>query len=123
MTTKDAAEDVLEAVTKKFGFVPNLFREMARSPAVARVYLRGQEAMAEARLSAREQQLVQLAVAVYNECPYCIAAHRAGCRRAGVARSDIEAVVKGAFPEDRRLRSLVSATWQVLDARGLAGGL
>ncbi len=25
---------------------------------------------------------------------------------------------KGALPEDRRLRSLVSATWQVLDTRG-----
>ena len=29
--------------------------------------------------------------------------------------------MKGAFPEDRRLRSLVSATWQVLDARGWLG--
>ncbi len=121
MTVKDAAADVFEAVTAKFGFVPNLIREMARSPAVARVYLGGQQAMASASLSAPEQQIVQLAVAVYNECPYCRAAHRGGCRQAGVAQADIELVEKGSLPEDRRLRSVVSATWQVLDTRGWLG--
>lgn len=121
MTVKDPAADVFEAVTAKFGFVPNLIREMARSPAVARVYLGGQEAMASASLSAPEQQIVQLAVAVYNECPYCRAAHRGGCRQAGVAQADIELVEKGSLPEDRRLRSVVSATWQVLDTKGWLG--
>ena len=121
MTVKDAAADVFEAVTAQFGFVPNLIREMARSPAVARVYLGGQQAMAGASLSAPEQQIVQLAVAVYNECPYCRAAHRAGCRQAGVDQADIELVEKGSLPEDRRLRSVVSATWQVLDTRGWLG--
>ena len=121
MTVKDAAADVFEAVTAKFGFVPNLIREMARSPAVARVYLGGQEAMASASLSAPERQIVQLAVAVYNECPYCSAAHRGGCRKAGVDEADVELVEKGSLPEDRRLRSVVSATWQVLDTRGWLG--
>ncbi len=125
MTTKaangEAANDAFAMVKAKFGFVPNLIREMARSPAVAQVYLRGQDAMAEAGLSGPEQQVVQLAVAVYNECPYCRAAHRAGCRGAGVAQADIDLVEKGALPEDRRLKSLVSATWQVLDARGWLG--
>jgi len=118
MATKVAADDVLEAVKAKFGFVPNLIREMSKSPAVARVYLGGQEAMAGASLSGPEQQLVQLAVAVYNECQYCRAAHRMTSRMAGVAQSEIELVEKGALPEDRRLRGLVSAAWQVLDTRG-----
>jgi AhpD family alkylhydroperoxidase len=117
MTTK-TADDAFERVKAKLGFVPNLIREMARSPAVAQAYLRGQDAMAQASLSGPEQQIVQLAVAVYNECPYCRAAHRAGCRHAGVAHDEIELVEKGALPDDRRLRSLVSATWQVLDTRG-----
>jgi AhpD family alkylhydroperoxidase len=120
MTTK-TADDAFEMVKAKFGFVPNLIREMARSPAVAQVYLRGQDAMAQASLSGPEQQIVQLAVAVYNECPYCRAAHRAGSRRAGVAQAEIDLVEKGSLPEDRRLRSLVSATWQLLDTRGWLG--
>jgi AhpD family alkylhydroperoxidase len=120
MTTK-TADDAFETVKARFGFVPNLIREMARSPAVAQVYLRGQDAMAQASLSGPEQQIVQLAVAVYNECPYCRAAHRAGCRGAGVAQAEIELVEKGSLPESPRLRSLVSAVWQVLDTRGWLG--
>lgn len=118
MSVKDAADDVFEAVTAKLGFVPNLIREMAKSPAVARVYLGGQQAMGGASLRPAEQQIAQLAVSVYNECAYCRAAHRGGCRQAGVTLADVELVEKGALPEDRRLRAVVSATWQVLDTRG-----
>ncbi len=120
MTTTNAV-DVFEAIERKYGFVPNLIREMAKSPAVARVYLEGQQAMAGASLSGPEQQLVQLAVAVYNECQYCRAAHRMTSRMAGIAPSEIDLVEKGALPEDRRLRALVSAAWQVLDTRGWLG--
>lgn len=77
--------------------------------------------MEEASLSVAERQVVQLAVAVYNECPYCRAAHTTGCRRAGVPSAEIEAIEKGSLPEDARLRSLVSATWQVLDTKGWLG--
>jgi AhpD family alkylhydroperoxidase len=118
MPEVDAQDAIFEEVKKKFGFVPNLIREMSRNPAVARVYLDGQAAIAGGVLSQREQQVIQLAVSVYNECDYCRAAHRLGTRMAGVAPGDIEAIQKGAPPEDARLRSLVSATWQVLDVRG-----
>jgi AhpD family alkylhydroperoxidase len=118
MSVKEAADEVFEAVRAKFGFVPNLIREMAKSPAVARVYLGGQQAMGGASLTPAEQQMAQLGVAVYNECPYCRAAHRGGCRQAGVTTADIDLVEKGALPENRRLRAVVSATWQILDTRG-----
>lgn len=77
--------------------------------------------MEEASLSVAERQVVQLAVAVYNECPYCRAAHTAGCRRAGLPTAEIEAIEKGSLPENPRLRGVVSATWQVLDTRGWLG--
>ncbi len=113
---------MFEAVKGKYGFVPNLIREMAKSAAVARAYLAGQDAMAGASLSAPEQQLVQLAVAVYNECQYCRAARRMTSRMAGIAQSEIDLVEKGALPEGRRLRGLVLAAWHVLDTRGWLGG-
>jgi len=114
----DAQDAIFDAVKKKFGFVPNLIREMSRNPAVARVYLDGQAAIGSGVLSHREQQVIQLAISVYNECDYCRAAHGLGSRRARAAPADIEAIQKGTLPEDPRLRSLVSATWQVLDVRG-----
>lgn len=118
VSTTTATDEIFEGVRKKFGFVPNLVREMSVSPAVLRVYLGGQEAMASASLSARDQQVVQLAVSVYNECTYCRAAHRAGAKGAGVAAADIAAVEKGDRAEDPRVRALAAATWELLDVRG-----
>ena len=118
MRTTNTHTEILEEVEAKFGFVPNLLREMARSPAVARAYLDAQAAMEKAILSNPERQVVQLAVAVYNDCHYCRAVHRTACARAGVPAAEVEAIEKGSLPEDARRRSLVSATWQVLDTRG-----
>ena len=119
MSAVEVQDEVFAAVRRKFGFVPNLIREMSKSPAVARVYLDGQEAMAGASLTATEQQAVQLAVSAYNKCEYCQAAHRLGGRMAGIAGSDLDAIQKGALPEDGRLKSLVSATRLLLLRRGL----
>lgn len=117
-----AAENaIFEAVKKRYGFVPNLIREMSRNPAVARVYLEGQEALASGVLSPLEQQVVQLAVSAFNECDYCRAAHSLGSKMAGVPAAEIEAVRRGDLPTSPRLRSLVHAAWLVLDTRGSLG--
>lgn len=121
MADVDVQDAIFEAVKKKFGFVPNLIREMAANSAVARVYLEGQGALAAGVLPPREQQAVQLAVSVYNECHYCRARHGVGSRMAGVSPADVEAIQKGALPDDPRLRSVVHATWLVLDMRGSLG--
>jgi len=110
--------EVFEAVRKKYGFVPNLIREMSASPAVAQVYLGGQQAMAAAALSGRDQQVVQLVVSVYNECEYCRAAHRTGARAAGIDPADVAAIDRGDRAEDPRVRALVDVTWEILDMRG-----
>jgi AhpD family alkylhydroperoxidase len=114
----DGAIEVLEAARKKYGFVPNLIEEMSVSPAVTQVYLGGQQAMAGATLSGRDQQAVQLAISVYNECAYCRAAHRMGARARGVTPADIAAIERGDRPEDPRVSALVAATWEILDVRG-----
>ena len=108
----------LTGAKAKFGFVPNLIREMSVSPAVAQVYLGGQQAMAAATLSARDQQVVQLAISVYNECAYCKAAHRMGASASGIAAADIAAIERGDRAEDPRVGALVTATWEILDLRG-----
>ena len=114
----DGALEVLEAARKKYGFVPNLIEEMSVSPAVTQVYLGGQQAMAGATLSGRDQQAVQLAISVYNECAYCRAAHRMGAKAGGIALADIAAIERGDRAEDPRVGALVTATWEILDLRG-----
>jgi len=108
----------LDHAKRKFGFVPNAIREMARSPSAAWAYLRGQEAMETGLLSEAERQAVQLAASVFNECRYCGAAHLAAARHAGLSSDIASPIAAGDLPLDHRIRSLVSATWLVLDRRG-----
>ena len=46
------AHQILEQVKRKFGFVPNVLREMSASPAALQVYLGGQESLAQGSLRA-----------------------------------------------------------------------
>lgn len=118
-TTADPrAERILEQVEEAYGFRPNLIREFVTSPAVAQVYLGGQEAMQEASLTDAEQNAVMLAVSARNECHYCTAAHSAIGRQVGLGDAQVEAILAGDEPEDERLASLVRATHRVLDEEG-----
>lgn len=118
MPSETGTQEIFDAVAKRYGFVPNLIREMSRNPAVARVYLGGQDALADGVLSGPEKQALQLAISVFNECEYCRAAHSTGSRMAGLGEADVDAIERGELPQSPRLRTLVSAAWQLLEAKG-----
>lgn len=119
MTQASPVDQIFAAVEQKFGFVPNLFKEMADSPAALQVYLGGQQALAQgATLSPPEIQAVQLAVSTANGCAYCQAAHTKGGLAAGLSAEDVEAIKSGGLPQDPRLQALVRAARLVLDKRG-----
>lgn len=116
------AEEILSRVEGKYGFRPNLMQEMVASPAAARAYLAGQEAMAGGTLSPAQAQAVQLAVAAYNDCGYCGAVHSKVGRDTGIPETDVAAIADGGLPEDPELRPFVRATRRVLEARGWLDG-
>ncbi len=118
VNTYEKALDVRARVQKMWGFVPNLIEEMVTAPAVAKVYLDGQETMAGASLDNRDEQAVQLAVAVFNDCHYCQAAHSAIAKGAGISVEDIEAITSGKLPSAQRLANVVKATRLVLAKKG-----
>ncbi|MEX0747608.1 MAG: carboxymuconolactone decarboxylase family protein, partial [Rhodothermales bacterium] len=109
---------IFATVEKKFGFIPNLVRELAESPAVAEAYLSATGALASGVLSGSDQQAVQLTVSAYNDCHYCTAVHGTVGRSLGFTDGDLEAILSGSLPENARLRTIVEATRLVLDKRG-----
>ncbi|QXD14281.1 carboxymuconolactone decarboxylase family protein [Rhodocaloribacter litoris] len=118
-TTTQQAQHILDTVQQKYGFVPNLYREMAaHSPAVAEVYLQANEAADGISLTPQETQAVILAVSAYNDCHYCTKAHRTVGKMVGLPEDEIDAILGGDLPRDERLRSLVHATRLTLDKRG-----
>jgi uncharacterized peroxidase-related enzyme len=70
-----AAKPLLEAVNKQLGFVPNLFRVVANSPAALEGYLGLSGALAKGKLPAQSRERIALAVAQINGCNYCLSAH------------------------------------------------
>ena len=117
-TRSDRAGEILQEVEERYGFRPNLMKEMVASPAAARAYVAGQEAMADAALSPAQAQAVQLAVAVHNGCHYCSAAHVFVGGSVGVSEEDLAAIEDGGVPEDPEIAPVVKATRRVLEQRG-----
>jgi uncharacterized peroxidase-related enzyme len=70
-----AAKPLLEAVNQQLGFVPNLFRGVANSPAALEGYLAMSGALAKGKLPAQTRERIALAVAQINGCHYCLSAH------------------------------------------------
>jgi uncharacterized peroxidase-related enzyme len=67
------------AVAEKSGFVPNVFRALARRPAELRAFLDYHDALMDSDdgLSKAERELVVVATSGANHCTYCIVAHGA----------------------------------------------
>ena len=70
-----ASQPLLETVKKQLGFVPNLFRLVANSPAALQGYLALSSALEKGALPAATRERIALAVAEINGCDYCLSAH------------------------------------------------
>lgn len=66
-------------VAEKSGFVPNVFRALARRPAELRAFLDYHDALMNSNdgLSKAERELIVVATSGANHCTYCVVAHGA----------------------------------------------
>ena len=118
-STNASIDTALESIQGQLGFLPNLFQEMKANPAVLEVYLKGQEALSKGSLTPKEQQVVQLTVAVYNDCHYCKAAHGWLGKKMGLSYEEIQAIRSGvSLKTEPKLANLVRATKLILENRG-----
>ena len=83
-TATGKAKELLYAVKSKLGLVPNMTRAMANSPAVLNAYLQFSGALAAGSLSAKNREQIALAVGQTNDCDYCLSAHSALGKMAGL---------------------------------------
>lgn len=78
----DMPDDLRErigVIVAKSGFVPNVFRALARRPAELRAFLDYHDALMDSDegLSRAERELVVVATSGANHCTYCVVAHGA----------------------------------------------
>jgi uncharacterized peroxidase-related enzyme len=98
------AKALLEAVKRKLGIVPNMTRHMARAPAVLDAWLAFAGALAGGSLAPGLREQIALVTAEENGCEYCLSAHAAIGKGAGLTATDI-AAARGADATDPRARS------------------
>lgn len=70
-----ASQPLLAAVHQKLGVVPNLMKLLGQSPSALEGYLSLSGALDKGVLDAKLRESLALAVAEFNGCDYCLAAH------------------------------------------------
>lgn len=81
-TASGKAKELFEGPLK--GKELNIFKAMANSPAAVQAYLNISSALSEGKLSDKEREVIQLTVSQANGCDYCLAAHTAIGKQAGL---------------------------------------
>lgn len=114
---------MLEAVQKKLGMVPNLFKTLAHAPAALQFYLAGSEALAGSTLATALREQIALATAGANACDYCASAHTLMGKGAGLAAGELSDNLRGRSGNARTqvaldlVRAIVHERGQVSDAQ------
>jgi uncharacterized peroxidase-related enzyme len=97
----------------------NIFKGMMNAPAAVEAYLGIGAALKSASLTAKEQEIVQLAVVEANGCQYCASAHTAIGKGAGLTDEQIIGARRGSVEGDKRLNALAKFASAVYEKRGL----
>ena len=106
---------LLHGVQNKLGFVPNIMRTMANSPAVLQGYLDFSSALSKGTLSPKFREQIALAVSEINDCQYCLAAHSAIGRTVGLSEEAIEDSRRGESPDTKEATALAFTRHVVLN--------
>ncbi len=111
------AKTLLDGIQKSLGKTPNLLRTMARSPAVLEAYLGFNRALGGGSLGPELREQIAIAVSSVNGCTYCVAAHTAIGRSAGVADEELAASLHGLSADPKTAAALEFAR-RVVSERG-----
>ncbi|MBX7079994.1 MAG: carboxymuconolactone decarboxylase family protein [Nannocystaceae bacterium] len=120
-TASATVAPLLEGVRKGLGVTPNLFRVAAQSPAALQAMVSFFGAVAQGSFDARTREAIALAVSEANACDYCLSAHTALGKGAGLDERAI-ADARVATSDDRRRAALLRLARATVDHRGRVGG-
>jgi uncharacterized peroxidase-related enzyme len=116
-TTNESVRTTFDAIQKQLGVVPNMMRTMAQSPSVLDGYLGLSGALRRGLLPAALQEQIALTVAEINECDYCLSAHTALGRRAGLSDDQL-AASREAHDADTKVAAALQFARAVIERRG-----
>ncbi|MCC3860171.1 carboxymuconolactone decarboxylase family protein [Pseudemcibacter aquimaris] len=90
-TANPEQQELFDAIQGQLGMVPNFLRIFANSPAALTAFL-GLHSIADAgELDLMTKERIALALAEQNACEYCVSAHTAIGRKAGLTGAEMDA--------------------------------
>ena len=88
-TATGEAKRLLDAVQNGLGMVPNFIRVLAQSPAALHGFLGLHGIAGAGELDPKTRERIALAIAERNACQYCVSAHTAIGRKAGLDNGEM----------------------------------
>ncbi len=113
-----ANQAIFDNLEKAVGFVPNLYATYAHSENALANYLTLSNA--KTSLSAKEKEVVNLAVSQVNNCVYCLSAHTAIGKMNGFNDDQILELRSGKASFDNKLSALAGLAKNLTENRGAA---
>jgi uncharacterized peroxidase-related enzyme len=108
----------LSQIEASRGRVPNSFATFANSPVALDGFLSLSKALSRGRLTARQREILALAIAQENECQYCLSAHTEFSKTVGLNATDALKARSGKS-DDPFERALTSFAKNIVRHRGL----
>ena len=87
--------EIYGAITDSLGSVPNFLKVLANSPAALRAFLGLHGISGEGSLDPQTRERIALTLAEQSGCQYCVSAHTAIGRNAGLDNAEMEANREG----------------------------
>lgn len=117
-TAPEVSRATMEAVTKKYGFLPNLFGVLAESPTAIQAYAAINKALEQSVLSQVEQQVVALTVSATNKCGYCMGAHSAVAQMVRMPENILAELREQQPLSDLKLNALHKLVLSIMEHQG-----
>lgn len=116
-TTTGPQRELLDQVHGAFNTVPNMFRAVANSPVALASMWGSFGALGGGTLPATLTEQVAVAIADRNGCGYCLSAHTALGRKAGVSAEALAGAQAG-HSSDARTQAALRFALDIVDKRG-----
>jgi len=115
--TTPERKQLLDAINDVFGTTPNMFRAVANSPAALQSMWGAFGALGGGVIEPALGEQIAVAVAERNACEYCLAAHTALGRKAGVGADALHAAQAGAS-SDPMTQAALDFALKLVNTRG-----
>jgi len=117
----DRARLLLESAQAGLGFVPEMYRHMAKAPGLLSTYMHGYKQFREnSSLKPAEQEVIFLTISRENGCGYCMGAHSMLADKvSGVPEDTLKALRESNKIPDARLAVLSRFTQVMFRTRGM----